>query len=305
MRRRDEILVGMLTLAALVVIVVGVIWLSRGGLQKGYPLYAKFPWGANLKQGQPVLLAGVQVGYVDDAQLLETEGAVVVTMRIQSTHHVPKNTTAAVVPSGIFGDVAIALTPRAPSPIAFQPGDTVPSGRGAPGLSDLTARFDTISRTVQGLTNEMRRQLVDDGGIADLRRTMASANRLAAELSVIAARQSRDLSLTMASFRQTAGSITAAANTAAAAVDTAQIGGTLRNLRATSANAAALSDSLQRTTARVNALLAQAQSGNGTVGKLLGDSLLYADLRRLVTRVDSLTLDFKQNPRKYINLKIF
>jgi phospholipid/cholesterol/gamma-HCH transport system substrate-binding protein len=47
------------------------------------------------------------------------------------------------------------------------------------------------------------------------------------------------------------------------------------------------------------------QNGNGTVGKLLTDSLLYTDIRRLVQQTDSLMADFKKNPRKYINLKIF
>ena len=38
---------------------------------------------------------------------------------------------------------------------------------------------------------------------------------------------------------------------------------------------------------------------------LLNDPGLYYDLRRLTTRLDSLTIDFKAHPRKYINLTIF
>ena len=55
----------------------------------------------------------------------------------------------------------------------------------------------------------------------------------------------------------------------------------------------------------VGKALAQMQNGNGTVGKLLTDSLLYTDIRRLVQQTDSLMADFKKNPRKYINLRIF
>ena len=62
MKTRDEVLVGLLVTVAIVVTVLGSLWLARGGLSKGYPLYAKFPWGAGLKQGQPVLLVGVNVG---------------------------------------------------------------------------------------------------------------------------------------------------------------------------------------------------------------------------------------------------
>jgi hypothetical protein len=38
---------------------------------------------------------------------------------------------------------------------------------------------------------------------------------------------------------------------------------------------------------------------------LMNDPGLYYDLRRLTSRLDSLTLDFKKNPRRYINLEIF
>src|SRR5688572_10229395 len=56
MKRRDEVLVGVLLTVAAVVLVMGTLWLARGGLSSGYPLYTRFAWGLNLKQGQPVRL---------------------------------------------------------------------------------------------------------------------------------------------------------------------------------------------------------------------------------------------------------
>ena len=47
-----------------------------------------------------------------------------------------------------------------------------------------------------------------------------------------------------------------------------------------------------------------ATRGEG-VALLLNDPGLYNDLRRVLTRVDSLTADFKKNPKRYINLEIF
>jgi phospholipid/cholesterol/gamma-HCH transport system substrate-binding protein len=51
--------------------------------------------------------------------------------------------------------------------------------------------------------------------------------------------------------------------------------------------------------------MAKLDRGEGSAGKLLTDTLLYRDVRRLVGTVDSLMTDFKKNPRKYINLSIF
>jgi phospholipid/cholesterol/gamma-HCH transport system substrate-binding protein len=112
------------------------------------------------------------------------------------------------------------------------------------------------------------------------------------------AQQNRNLTETMASFRDATGHLSSV-------VDSAQIEATLRNIRQVSDNAVRFSANLDSTNTALRKALAQMQDGNGTIGKLLTDSLLYSDVRRLVQQTDSLMADFKKNPRKYINLRIF
>ena len=293
MKRRDEVLVGILLTIGVVIGVLGTIWLVRGGFSQGYPLYARFKWGAGVKQGQPVRLAGVQIGVVSDVEL-DPRGTILITMSIEDEHHVPRNSKAAVVPVGIFGDQEIALLPDEPSPIFFNEGDSVPPAPPKAGLPELTARADTISQRLDDVAKAVQLELVQGGGVADLRKTLAATNELAKSLSVIAAEQSRQLSLTLTRFRNTA-----------AAIDSVQLDSTMRNLQVTTKNLAAFTDSLRGTAQQLNAVLAKADRGDGTLGRLLNDPGLYYDLRRLTTRIDSLTLDFKKNPRRYINLEIF
>ncbi|HTE46955.1 MAG TPA: MlaD family protein, partial [Gemmatimonadaceae bacterium] len=128
MKRRDEVSVGILITVAVIVLVLGTLWLARGGLKSGYPLHTRFAWGQNLKQGQPVLLAGVSVGTVADVTL-RREGYLEVLLRIDDKFQVPKGSKATVKAIGIFGDVAVALTPPVPVPVAsYSPDDTVPQG---------------------------------------------------------------------------------------------------------------------------------------------------------------------------------
>ena len=300
MRRRDTLLVGLFLIAATAIGVLGTIWLVRGGFAEGYPLFARFPWGANLKQGQPVLLAGVTVGYVADVEL-DPNGTIVVQMAIDDQYGIPEGSTASVVPVGIFGDQSIALNPQRPSRQYIAHGDTLPVGPTAPGIADLTARGDTIARSVAAVTTELQQQLVADGGIRDLRATLAAtndlvveANRLIAQVSGVAAEQSRQLTQTQATLRRSV-----------AALDSGMIDSTVRNLRATTANTAALTADLRATTAQLNGVLASLSDTSGTAGKLLNDPAVYDNLQRLVARIDSLTADFQKNPRRYINLSIF
>lgn len=293
MKRRDEVLVGILLTVGVVIAVLGTIWLVRGGFSSGYPLYARFKWGAGVKQGQPVRLAGVQIGVVSDVEL-DPKGTILVKMTIEDDYHVPQNSTAAVQPVGIFGDQEIALVPKEPSPIFFAEGDSVPAAVPKPGLPELTARADTISQRLDDVAKAVQLELVQGGGVADLRKTLGVTHDLARQLSAIAAEQSRQLTLTFGQFRKTT-----------AAIDSVQLDSTMRNLQQTTRNLAAFTDSLRGTAQQINAVLAKADHGDGTLGRLLNDPGLYHDLRRLTTRLDSLTLDFKQRPRKYINLEIF
>jgi len=180
MKTRDEVLVGLLVTVAIIVTVLGSLWLARGGLSKGYPLYAKFPWGAGLKQGQPVLLVGVNVGYVDEVDLHQ-DGILVTTLRIAKNYNVPVTSKAAVIPNGIFGDQAVALTPSKPDPRSFKPGDTVPIGPSTPGIAELTSKADSITRSVNAVTTALEHEMVAAGGIRDLRNAIGATNRLVTE----------------------------------------------------------------------------------------------------------------------------
>jgi phospholipid/cholesterol/gamma-HCH transport system substrate-binding protein len=288
MKTRDEVLVGLLLAVTVVVAVLGSLWLARGGLSKGYPLYAKFPWGAGLKQGQPVLLVGVNVGYVDEVDLHQ-DGILVTTLRIGKNYKVPLGSKATVIPNGIFGDQAVALTPAKPNPQSFNPGDTVPIGPSTPGIAEITSKADSIAKSVNAVTTALQNEMVAAGGLHDMRLALAGTNRLVNEFAAIAAEQSRQLTATQTSLRRTMG-----------AIDPQKVDSTISNLRTASAHFTEISAQLRETSGRIDALVAKVDSGNGTAAKLLNDPGIYNDTRALLQRMDSLVADVKKNPKRYI-----
>jgi phospholipid/cholesterol/gamma-HCH transport system substrate-binding protein len=300
MKRRDEVLVGVFLTAAVAILLLGTLWLVRGGLSSGYPLFSEFQWGQNLKPGQPVLLAGVNVGAVNDVKLRD-DGYLDVLLRINNDVKVPRTSVASVKPIGIFGDAAIALTPRGPSKIYFAPGDTVPVGPGETDIQAIENKVDSIAGTVHQMTRTLNSELFASGGVRDIRRSLANAAALSAnaaqlaqQINAIAAEQNRNLTATMASFRRAAG-----------AIDSAKIDSTMKNFQASSASLTRIAANLDQTSKRADNLVAGIERGEGNAGKLLKDTLLYRDLRGLVTQADSVLADLKANPKKYINLRIF
>ena len=292
MRRKNEVLVGVLLTVAIAIGVLGTIWLVRGGFRKGYPLFATFRWGENLKVGQPVRLAGVQVGYVQNVDLRD-DGTLFLTMAIDEGRKVPANALAIVEPVGIFGDAQVALR-ATPSAQSYSKGDTVPAGSAPPGIAALTAKADSVLAVTVNVSRSLETQLIKEGGIDDVRRTLAMTADLTARLNTVAAEQSRELTLTQRRLRSTL-----------AAIDSGAVDSTVKSLRAATTNLAVLTKDFQTTSGRINSILAKVDSGGGSAAMLINDPGLYNDLRRLTTRLDSLTADFKKNPRRYINLEIF
>jgi phospholipid/cholesterol/gamma-HCH transport system substrate-binding protein len=314
-RQRDEVAVGVFVTIAIVVAISGTLWLARRGFSKSYPAYTRFAWGQNVKPGQAVNLAGVQVGYVDQVDLDET-GYLDVKLSINRGRRIPQGTTATVANEGFFGDKSIALTPctAAPPPISadtstpaharlvptcrfngfLAPGDTIPAGRIGPSMDALLLRVDSVSGALSDVAKTVRIEFVQQGGIQDLRKTIASTNELVQQLNSVAAAQSRGLTLTMNALRSRVN-----------AIDSIALDSTVRGMQATTRNLAALTSNLDSTTMRLNAVMGQLQTGDGTAAKLLNDPGVYNNLRELLGRMDSLMVDIKANPKRYINVKVF
>jgi phospholipid/cholesterol/gamma-HCH transport system substrate-binding protein len=314
-KQRDEVVVGIFVLIAVIVAISGTLWLARRGFTKSYTEYTRFSWGQNVKPGQPVNLAGVQIGYVDKVDLDET-GWLNVRLSIDRGRRIPQGTTATVANEGFFGDKSIALTPctAGPPPISadtsspataqltpmcrfngfLAPGDSIPAGRAAPSMDALLLRVDSVSGALSDVAKTVRIEFVQQGGIQDLRKTIASTNALVQQLNTVAAEQSRGLTLTMNALRSRV-----------SAIDSLSLDSTVRNMQSTTHNLSELTTNLDSTTVKLNAVMTQLQTGNGTAAKLLNDPGVYNNLRELLARMDSLMTDIKANPKRYINVKVF
>ena len=62
---------------------------------------------------------------------------------------------------------------------------------------------------------------------------------------------------------------------------------------------------LQSTVAHLNELTAKLNDSNSSVGKMLNDPELYDNLSASAAALDSLLVDVKRNPKRYISIKVF
>ncbi len=64
-------------------------------------------------------------------------------------------------------------------------------------------------------------------------------------------------------------------------------------------------DSLQILSRRLGETVNAMNSGKGTAGKLINDDMLYKKLTSSVADLDSLLLDIKANPKRYVRFSLF
>ena len=116
-----------------------------------------------------------------------------------------------------------------------------------------------------------------------------------AQLTTVVAHQDKELTITQGQVRDKI-----------AAFDMTKIDSVLKNAQSATANLEKLSRNIDSTRIAVNGLINKVNNGDGTASMFLNDNgALYKRLNGIMTNLDSLVADFKKNPKKYINLKIF
>jgi phospholipid/cholesterol/gamma-HCH transport system substrate-binding protein len=119
--------------------------------------------------------------------------------------------------------------------------------------------------------------------IADVRAGRGTIGKLVANEEFY-----NDLRATLTDTRNTVNESRAAINDARAAINEARP--TINRLNTTSA--------------RIDLLIADAQNGKGTIGKLITDETLYNNINQLSGEGVKMIYDFRQNPKKYLTVKL-
>jgi len=241
---------------ALAVVATVVIIEMLGGpehFMRGYRLKAQFDNVQELKEGDRVKMAGVEVGRVEKIQL-EGERSLV-TMKMKHNVRVQTDSVATIKFTGPMGQNFVSLD-FGSSQIAATDGQVLKS-KEQPDLSVVMAKIDDVASGVQNLTKSFSGLKIDEllGPFVDFMKD----NRA-------------PLTATISNIDSVTAQISKGQGTVGKLIydqtlyDTAMA--TVSNLQSTLADA-------QVTVAHARAVVDQINEGEGTVGKLIKDPTLY------------------------------
>jgi ABC-type transporter Mla subunit MlaD len=200
--------------------------------------------------------------------------------------------TATLIGIGMLGDMAIDLNPGEGPPLAE---GTVIPGTVTKGIFDSAADLvDQASTTMTSVS-----AMMDTALVGDLRRTLASSERLLAYLADSRNGPTAEVNETMRALQ----GVSVRLDSTLGAVDARALGARLDStLRSTDQ----LATQLAASSAQVDSILSAIRRGEGTLGKLAADSGLYVDLRRTLQATSDLIDELAKNPGKVgITVKLF
>jgi phospholipid/cholesterol/gamma-HCH transport system substrate-binding protein len=106
----------------------------------GYMLTAKFDRIDGLSVGSDVRMAGVKVGSVSDARIDPQSYLAVVTLTVQDSIKLPRDSSAEVTSDGLLGGKFLSLTPGGDTKM-LPPGGTITITQSSVSLEQLLGKF--------------------------------------------------------------------------------------------------------------------------------------------------------------------
>lgn len=283
MRNSLETRLGMFVALALVagliiMEIVGGLELFRGG----HTFRARFQNVQDLKEGDRVKMAGLEIGRVEKIRFAEDENKVEVLMKVRKEDVVRTDSKAAVRFTGLMGQNYVDLSFGAPASPKASPGSLLESTE-QPDLNAVMAKIDNVASGVENLTKSFSGDKIDnlvgplinfvEANKAPLTATIANfqaISKQAAEGKGTVGKLLFDDSLYYSSLA------------------------TITNLQDTAAEFRTTAAEARQVVSQAKEVVAQVNSGHGTVGKLIKDETLYAEttasmknLREILEKVNT------------------
>jgi len=291
---KQELTVGAFVLAALVVFIGGLMWLtgksftSRGRVT--VPI--QFQAVGGLTGGDPVQISGVTVGRVSDIQLEEV-GRVTVRLELDRRLRPRRDATAAIRSLDFLGAKYVAYSPGEAE--EFLPDDAFIVGVEEGELASSAVKLTEEAATVLHRSQE----LFSDSMLGQVRRTLAAAERT---LDVVARLGSGPM---VGSATETLASLQGAARALDSTLSNPAINESLSQMDEIAEGVREMTDGLAAVTQNLASMIQLMQSPEGSLGKVLTDTTLYTDMHDVLVSMRLLLDDIRERPGRYVHITVF
>jgi phospholipid/cholesterol/gamma-HCH transport system substrate-binding protein len=289
-----EVKIALVAIVAIVVLFIGMHFLKGMSIFSSNDIYyANFKDISGLSASSPVYANGYRVGVVKNIEYdYGQPDHIIAALDLDPKLQLTKGSRAEIV-SDLLGNVKLELRISSQQNGMLAKGDTIEgfiqeglmskAAQMIPQVEQMLPKLDSILMNINAIVADPALS----GTMHNAEQLTASLNTTARQLNQLTAQMNRKVPQMM---------------------DKAE--GVLTNAETLTGNMSQLD--LQSTMQKVDATLASLQqlsntlnSTDGSMGLLLNDTQLYESLNSSIHSFDSLLVDFKQHPKRYINVSVF
>jgi phospholipid/cholesterol/gamma-HCH transport system substrate-binding protein len=304
--------VGIFSVITVIIFILGFYFLKGINLfiakNKYYAVYDKVD---GLYKSNQVVVNGYKIGLVSDMKYNPANGKITVEFTVDDDIPLPEDSRATILSTDFLGGKVLNIE-LGKSKKMLANLDTVQSAFQSDLLGGISEKLNPVMAKVGGVLSEMEITLReinslfksgDDASIRDavanLNKSLAHIEKITKEFEVLAANGSIQNSLK--NIEGITGNLNKSnADIARLLKNVAEISDSVAaaDLKGTIVNA-------RNAIAELQGVLNDVNNGKGTIGKLVKDEKLYADLDSTVNSLDVLLKDVKANPYRYVNVSLF
>lgn len=289
-----EIQIALVAIVGLVVLFIGLQFLKGLNLfSTDSRYYVKFDNISGLSVSSPVYANGYRVGVVEEIFFdYEKRGDIVAVVGVDKKLRLPQGSFAEIA-SDLLGNIKLELIFGSDASTLMAPGDTLTGGlqlgamaRAAdmiPQIEKMLPKLDSILASVN--------TLLADPALAN---SLHNVDQITADFT----KTTKELNILTASINRQMPEILQNANGVLA--NTNKLTGNLNDL-----DIAATMGHVNTTLQNVEQMTAMLNSKEGTLGLLMRDPSLYWNLNSTMMHADSLMIDLKSHPKRYVHFSVF
>ncbi|MEO5592190.1 MAG: MlaD family protein [Chitinophagaceae bacterium] len=308
MKVSNETKVGALAAVSITLLILGFNFLKGKNLlsKSNTEIYAVFQKVDGLNVANPVTINGLQVGKVYEMHEKDRNlNGIVVAINLEKDIDIPKNSFAS-ISADLLGAAAVSIT-RGDSKDLMNNGDTLLTQNTSGFIDGLKAQLNPALNSVNGAVLSLDSLLKVIGAYFDPA-TKNNFHAIIGNLTASSVELQKLLNAQTGTLAKALGNVNVF--TANLAKNNTTIDTTLSNLSRASNKFANLKldetlSSLQNTVNELKAVVAKANSKDGSIGLLLNDPKLYRNLESTTYKLNILLDDFRTHPKRYVNVSVF
>ena len=271
--------------------------------------YSKYDNVEGLEASSPVSINGLKVGQVDEIiPITDKNGKIhfVVKASVSDEFEFSKKSTMEIFEPGLMSGKEMRIN-LAYGGTPAKDGDTLLGNYKLSMMNSISSQVGPVKDQLQVVLGRVdslmvsTNKVMDERNRAEIRALLSNLNRTVSSLEGTSRGASQVLADNDPRIQRVLDNANLATISARSAID--KYGNVAEQIDAKKLNETI--DKLSQASAQLNSVVAGIQNGEGSLGKLAKDEELYQNLNRTARHLDSLVLDVKANPKRYVNFSVF